>query len=103
MPLGDIGIVQTLQPYQKSGYGSLVLMKIAKSIVADDENPIAFVPTSNEQAQLFFEKMGFNNEGTENTIELEKVDLGESSSYSYEESGSEVESLFQYHLPDSVL
>lgn len=82
MALGHIGIVQTLEEYQKKGFASLVAKKVAKSIAGDEENPIAFVPIGDEPSQLFFEKLGFQNVGTENTIELEKVDLSGKSSYS---------------------
>lgn len=82
MALGHIGIVQTLEEYQKRGFASLVTKKIAKTIASEDENPIAFVPIGHEPSQLFFEKLGFQNLGTENTIELEKVDLSVKGSYS---------------------
>lgn len=75
MALGHIGIVQTLEEFQKRGFATLVMKKMAKTIAAEDENPIAFVPIGHEPSQCFFEKLGFENLGTENTIEVEKVDL----------------------------
>lgn len=105
--LGDIGIVQTVGEYQKQGFGSLVVMRISKSIVAEDEHPTTFVPLNHEPSQLFFEKLGFNNEGTENTIELEKLDLsgsagGSGSSFAYQDE-SDVESLFEVRHRESAV
>lgn len=80
--LGDIGIVYTMEEYRKRGFASLVVKRTAKTIAFADENPIAFVPTGDEPSQLFFEKLGFQNMGTENTIELEKADLSGVPSYS---------------------
>lgn len=102
MPLGDIGIIQTLEQYQKKGFASLVIKRIAKSIATEDESAIAFVPTGDEPSQLFFEKLGFHNVGTENTIELEKLDLSVPSSFAYQEE-SEVESLFEFKVRESSL
>lgn len=101
MALGYIGIVQTLEEYQKKGFASLVVMKIAKIIASEDENPIAFVPIGHEPSQLFFEKLGFQNLGTENTIELEKLDLSVKSSYSILEP--EYDSQYETKIRESAL
>lgn len=101
MALGHIGIVQTLEEHQKKGFASLVIKKLSKTIASDDENPIAFVPIGHETSQLFFEKLGFQNLGTENTIELEKVDLGTKSSYS--KHLPDYDSQYEFKIRESAL
>lgn len=101
MALGNIGIVQTIEEYQKKGFASLVIKKMSKVIAAEDEHPVAFVPFGDEAAQLLFEKLGFQNEGLANTIELEKLDLRVESSFLDYDPDHEVE--YEQTLRESAI
>ncbi|KAJ8973548.1 hypothetical protein NQ317_018393 [Molorchus minor] len=71
--IGQIGVVQTVESYQKKGFASVVTRILARKIAEEDEDPTATIAVSNVTSQNMFKKLGFTNRGLCNYITLKKI------------------------------
>ncbi|XP_018569129.1 uncharacterized protein LOC108909304 isoform X1 [Anoplophora glabripennis] len=71
--LGQLGMIQTVESYQKRGYASVITKVLSKKIAERDEDPVGTVAVKNVASQNMFEKLGFENKGQCNYVNLKKI------------------------------
>lgn len=71
--LGQLGMIQTVENYQKKGYACIITKVLSKKIAERGEDPAGTVAEDNTASQNMFKKLGFENKGQCNYINLGKT------------------------------